>query len=70
MKLTASKECSNSGNYDKANDFLEGRTVRSIWMSTCFICSISIVLRTKLLSHDLNAFFCVGLPSRDAKSML
>ena len=24
----------------------------------------------KLLSHDLNAFWCVRLPSRDAKSML
>ena len=32
--------------------------------------SISIVLRTKLLSHDLNAFWCVRLPSRDTKSML
>ena len=29
-----------------------------------------IVLSTKLLSHDLNAFWCVRLPSRDAKSML
>ena len=24
-----------------------------------FICSICIVLRTKLLSHDLNTFWCV-----------
>ena len=31
----------------------------------------SIVLRSKLLSHDLNAtWWCVRLPSRDAKSML
>ena len=42
----------------------------SIWMSTCFISSVSIVLRKKLLSHDLNAFCCVRLPSRDAKPML
>ena len=35
-----------------------------------FVPSVSIVLRTKLLSHDLNAFWCVRLPSRDAKSML
>ena len=32
--------------------------------------SISIVLHTKLLSHDLNTFWCVRLPSRDGKSML
>ena len=35
-----------------------------------FVRSISTVLRTKLLSHDLNAFWCVRLPSHDAKSML
>ena len=35
-----------------------------------FVRSISIVLRTTLLSHDLNEFWCVPLPSRDAKSML
>ena len=35
-----------------------------------FVRSISIVLLTKLLSHDLNAFWCVRLSSRDAKSML
>ena len=35
-----------------------------------FVRSISIVLSMKLLSHDLNAFWCVRLPSRDAKSML
>ena len=35
-----------------------------------FVCSKSIVLRTKLLSYDLTAFWCVLLPSRDAKSML
>ena len=31
---------------------------------------ISIVLRTRLLSHDLNTFWCVRLSSRDAKSVL
>ena len=31
---------------------------------------ISIVSRTKFLSHDLNVFWCVRLPSRDPKSML
>ena len=31
---------------------------------------MSIVLCTKLLSHDLNPFWCVRLPSCDAKSML
>ena len=35
-----------------------------------FVRSVSIILRTKLLSHDLNAFWCVQLPSRDAKSIL
>ena len=35
-----------------------------------FALYISIVSRTKFLSHDLNAFWCVRLPSRDAKSML
>ena len=35
-----------------------------------FVRSISIVLHMKLLSHDLNAIWCVRLPSRDAKSML
>ena len=35
-----------------------------------FYRSISIVLRTKLLSHYLNTFWCVRLPSDDAKSML
>ena len=53
-----------------ANDFLERRSVRSIWLRNFFIRSISIVLRTKFLSHDLNAFWCVPLPSRDAKTML
>ena len=36
----------------------------------CFIRSISVVLHTKLQSHDLNAFWCARLWSRDAKSML
>ena len=66
----ASNECSNSRNHGKAKNFLERRTMRSIWMSACFICPISIVLRTKLLSHDLNVFCCVRLPSRDTKLML
>ena len=44
--------------------------MRSISVSKFFVRSISIVLCTKLLSHDLNAFWCVRLPSRDAKSML
>ena len=35
-----------------------------------FVHFISIVLRTKLLSYDINAFWCVRLPSRDAESML
>ena len=35
-----------------------------------FVRSISIVLRTKLLSHDINVIWCVRLPSRDARSML
>ena len=30
---------------------------RLLGKSTCFICPIYIVLRTKLLSHDLNAAF-------------
>ena len=42
----------------------------SIWLSLFFHCSVSIVLRTKLPSHDPNAFWFVRLPSRDAKSML
>ena len=32
--------------------------------------TISVVLRTKCSSHDQNAFWCVRLSSRDAKSML
>ena len=32
-----------------------------------FLRSISIVLRTKLLSRDLNAFWCARLPSRNAE---
>ena len=44
--------------------------MRSISVSKFFVRSVSIGLRTKLLSHDLNAFWCVRLPSRDAKSML
>ena len=68
LKITASNECSNSGNHNKGNNFLERRTVHSIWMSTCLICSI--VLHTKLLSHDLDAFCCVRLLSHDAKSVL
>ena len=38
-----------------------------VFLSVLFLWN---VLRTKLLSHDLNAFWCVRLPSRDAKSML
>ena len=47
------------------NDFLQRRSVRSIWLSKSFAHSIAIILRTKLLSHDLNAFWCVRLTSRD-----
>ena len=49
---------------------LERRSVHSICLSRFFVRSISIVLCTKLLSHDLNAFWCVRSPSCDAKSML
>ena len=55
---------------DKISDFLERRSVHSIWLAKFFVRSISIVWHTKLLSHDLNAFWCVRLPSCDAKSML
>ena len=54
----------------QSQGFLEQRILHSILMSTCFICSISIALHTKLLSHDPDRFCCVQLPSRDAKSML
>ena len=69
-EMTASKECSNSGNHDKANDFLERTTMCSISISTCFICSICIVLVRNYCHINLNAFCCARLQSRDAKSML
>ena len=47
------------------NDFLQRRSIHSIWLSKFFAHSIAIILRTKLLSHDLNAFWCVRLTSRD-----
>ena len=67
-KNSASNECSDLLNHDNANDqndIVERRALRSIWLTHCFIGSISTVLRTKVLSHDLNSFWCVWSPSCD-----
>ena len=69
-KNSSSNDCSYSWNHDKADEFLKWWSVNSIWLSPCFLCSFSIVFWMKLLSHDLNAFWCVRLLSRDAKSLL
>ena len=44
------------------NEFVERRAIHSIRLLSCFLHSISLVLRKKLLLHDLNAFFVFDFP--------
>ena len=66
----ASNKCPNSWTRDKANEFLEQRRVIRSGCPCAFSMSSSIVLLTKLPSHNLDALWCVLLPSHDGKSML
>ena len=49
--------------HDKANEFVEQGSLSSIQLSPYFLCSISIVSQTKLLSNHLNAFCKINFES-------